>query len=144
LEKGLIVTNGFECIGTTAARAGTIYTDVSAGAMLRAGLMNSWFDHLGISRRPEKFKRKFQAYLFCKGDAKAVGYNATLQGGLFNRTSIYTINADKIQRIVFTGSYGIVVSYKRLSLEYTKVYMTPEFYKGFEHAWGHCNITVCF
>ncbi|MFL5754417.1 MAG: lipid A deacylase LpxR family protein [Bacteroidia bacterium] len=143
-EKGIFLRKGFEFIGTTAARAGTIYTDASAGALIRSGWMNSYFQNIGITKYRDASTKKFQAYLFCRGDAKVVGYNATLQGGVFNPTSIYTIGPDKIERIVFTGSYGLVITYKRLSLEYTKVYLTPEFYKGFEHAWGHCNISFCF
>lgn len=143
-EKGLFLRKGIEIIGTAGLRAGTLYTDAAAGAMLRTGWMNSWFRNLGLTRYDKENTRKFQAYLFFKGEAKAVAYNASLQGGVFNHTSIYTISADKTERVVYKGAYGIVLAYKRVSLEYTKVFLTPEFYKGSDHSWGHCNISVCF
>ena len=144
LEKGLFIRNGFECIGTAAARAGTIYTDASASGLIRAGWMDNYFEHLGLSKKPKKFNRKFQYYVFCKGDVKAVGYNATLQGGMFNKTSMYILSSDKIQRIVYSGSYGFVFAFKRLSVEFTKVFITPEYYNGPDHSWGHCHVSVCF
>jgi len=73
-----------------------------------------------------------------------VGYNATLQGGLINTSSIYTLPTGNITRVVAECYGGIVIAYKRVSLEYTKAYITPEFKKGVDHSWGKCVIAVCF
>lgn len=144
-EKGLITKNNFEFIGYTGARIGTLYDDIGAGALLRLGFMPSYFQHLGLGKNQSDGKTKrFQAYLFSKGEAKVVAYNATLQGGMFNKNSIYTLSSSEINRVVATAYVGLVIAYKRVSLEYTKAYLSKEFKKGLPHGWGHCTISVSF
>ncbi len=140
-EQGLITKNKFECVGYASARVGTLYDDISAGLLLRTGLMPSYFKNLGLAKNQTN---RFQAYLFSKGEVKAVGYNATLQGGMFNKNSIYTLSATDLNRIVAAAYVGLVIAYKRVSLEYTKAYLSKEFKTGLPHGWGHCTITVSF
>jgi len=140
-EKGLINKNHFLVTGFTQARLGTLYTDLSIGTMVRVGFMNNYFSNIGISKQVSS--RKFQLYGFAKANGKAVGYNATMQGGLFSN-SIYTLPASSINTMVAQGFLGLVVAYKRFQLEYTKAYLSPEYENGFAHGWGHCNISFCF
>lgn len=142
LEKGLISTKFFEMTGIAEARAGTLYDDFSLGSMIRFGWMQPYFSNLGTTR--DKGARKFQFYLFAKGKIKAVGYNATMQGGVINRNSVYTIPADDIERFVGIVYYGIVIAYKRVSLEQSIASITPEFKGGLSHGWGRFGISVCF
>jgi hypothetical protein len=109
--------------------------------LFRFGRMHNYFSNLGISKYPGY--KKLQFYAFLKGKIKAVAYNGTLQGGMFSK-SIYTIEPENIERVVAAGSFGFVIAYKRVSLEYTKWYISPEFRNGLSHGWGHCNISVCF
>lgn len=139
LEKGLLIKKGFEFISYAGFRTGTLYDDVSAGALVRAGWMNSYFQNT-----EEVNKRKFQFYGFVNGKVKAVGYNATLQGGLFNNNDIYALKADEINRAVWSGSAGIALIYNKLGLEFTRVFITPESKGGLHHGWGHVNIKVGF
>ncbi|MES2140046.1 MAG: lipid A deacylase LpxR family protein [Bacteroidota bacterium] len=151
-EQGVYLKKQIECIGFVSSRLGTLYDDISIGAMIRTGSMQSYFKNLGMS--PTSYKgdqngseertNKFQCYVFGKAELKTVAYNATMQGGMFNKNSIYTIPSKDIKRLVGALSGGIVLAYKRVSLEYTKVYLGPEFKNGLSHAWGHCCITVCF
>jgi lipid A 3-O-deacylase len=67
-----------------------------------------------------------------------------MQGGTFNKNSIYVIRVGEVNRVVGTAYAGIVLAYKRLSIEYTKAYITPEFSGGLAHGWGHCNISFSF
>jgi hypothetical protein len=140
-EKGILMRKYIEFIGMLEARAGTLYDDVSVGAILRFGLMHGYFNNAGLSKKDD---RKFQCYIFLRGKAKAVGYNATLQGGMFNKSSIYTLEAREISRLVGTGSGGIMIAYKRVSLEYSRSYISAEFSDGLCHGWGRVGINVCF
>ena len=140
-EKGIVSKANFEVMLGTAARVGTLFTDVGVGVNARFGWFDSYFANLGLSRNKES--RRFKMYLITKAAAKVVGYNATLQGGLFT-TSIYQLSSNKISRVVFNTEAAIVVAYKRVSLEYAQTYITPEFYKGIDHGWGRCVIMVCF
>jgi lipid A 3-O-deacylase len=140
-EQGLITKHAFECIGYTAARVGTLYDDIGAGLLLRSGFMPSYFESLGLSKNKSTH---FQAYLFSKGEVKAVGYNATLQGGMFNKNSVYTLASTDLNRVVATAYVGLVLAYKRVSLEYTKAYLSKEFKAGLPHGWGHITISLSF
>jgi hypothetical protein len=89
-------------------------------------------------------KSNFQFYGILKGNVKAVAYNATLQGGMFNDQSVYTISDNRVTRVVMDGMAGIVLTYKRIGLEYSKFYLSKEFKEGIEQRWGRCVITYCF
>lgn len=141
VEKGLINKEHITLTGFAQGRIGTLYTDASLGTMLRVGWMNDYFSSLGITKHASS--RVFQCYGFAKGTEKAVAYNATMQGGMFSE-SIYTLPVSAIERLVAQGSWGIVIAYKRLQLEYTKAYISPEYKNGRSHGWGHCNISFCF
>lgn len=142
-EKGFLIKKNFEFIGMIEGRLGTLYDDLSIGTTIRIGLMQNYFENLGLSKN-NIANRKFQCYLFVREKVKAVAYNATLQGGVFNKKSIYTIPVKDVNRVVGIAYVGISIAYKRLSIEYTKAYTSPEFYKGLAHSWGHCNISFCF
>lgn len=141
-EKSFISLKYAEVIGLSQVRAGTLYDDAGAGLMLRTGLLSSYFDNIGLSRQNPQ--RTIQCYAVAKGNGKIVGYNATLQGGMFNRSSIYKIPSSDLSRLVATGSYGVVIAYKNVSLEYVRAFISPEFKGGLPHGWGHCNIAVVF
>jgi len=142
LEQGLYTAKHFEFVGFGAARVGTLYDDISLGILFRAGFMNGYFKNLGLTGQVSN--KKFQLYVYANAKVSAVAYNATMQGGIFENNSVYTINTKILQRDVFIGSVGIVGAFKRFSLEYTKVYISPEFHNGLDHGWGHVVITTCF
>jgi len=141
-EKGFYIKKNIELIGFIDGRAGTLYDDVGIGGIVRSGWLEPYFKNSGLTR--QKDRKKIQCYAFAKGKIKAVAYNATLQGGVFNRKSIYTIPSANVKRLVAIGYIGIVIAYKRVSLEYSKAYLSPEFTNGLTHGWGHCSITFCF
>jgi lipid A 3-O-deacylase len=141
LEQGLVTTRFFELTASGDLRAGTIYNDISLGVMTRVGFMAGYFKQLGIVKRPKQ--NKFQCYLIARGKAKFVAYNATMQGGFFSE-DIHTLSYSSVMPYIFSGSAGIVIAFKSVSIEYTKFYLSPEFLNGRYHGWGHCNLTVCF
>ncbi len=141
-EKGFINKKYFEMMGNVSARLGSLYTDASVGVNLRFGILSPYFNNLGLEKNP--IHKKYKFYGVFKLNSKLVGYNAVLQGGLWNKETIYVLSDDKVLRGVFEGFAGVVVAYKRFSLEYGRVYLTPEFYGGLDHGWGKCSIIVCF
>jgi hypothetical protein len=80
-------------------------------------------------------KHRVHYYFNLRLENKLVLYDATLQGGLFNKHSIYTISDDNINRYVFTGKLGAAIGYGRFSLEAEQVFLTPEFHGGLYHLW---------
>lgn len=141
-EKGLINTKHFELTGIGELRVGTLYDDIAVGSMIRVGWMHSYFSNLGVTRN--KLARKFQCYVYARGKIKAVGYNASMQGGMINHNSIYTISADDVYRDVESVYFGVVVGYKRFSMEYARAYISREFKGGTCHGWGRVGVNYCF
>lgn len=116
----------------TKARLGTLNTYASAGLNASLGLINAPF----IS---SKNKNHFSAYLYTQPVVKAVGYDATLQGGLFTH-SPYTIPNSDVERIVMQNNYGIVIQFRKLYFEYSRTDITKEFKTGSSHKWGGFRI----
>jgi lipid A 3-O-deacylase len=134
-EHGLLASSDyFSLLGKVGARAGTLNTKAFTGVMLMAGLFDDPFTNFS------KQKRKNQVYLYAEPLMNIVAYDATLQGGLFNKSGPYTISSNEITRLVFQGNIGIVFKIKALQLEYFQSYLTKEFKTGGTHLWGGIRI----
>jgi len=90
---------------------GTLFSNVSAGLNGTVGLMNSVFSE---SDQP----KKFQVYVYSQAFVTVVGYDATLQGGLFSKESPYTIASGDVERLKAQFNYGLIVKTKTLYFEY--------------------------
>ena len=120
--------------GKASARAGTYNTKLYAGTILMVG----YFDDPFSSFLKQKFK--IQVFLYAEPSVNIVGHDATLQGGLFNTSSAYTISNNQINRFVFQGNAGIIFKIKNIQLEYFQSYLTQEFETGSNHKWGGIRI----
>ena len=133
-EKQLLRFHNFFSIqGTAALKIGTLFSNVSAGLNATLGIINSPFTAI-------KNKNKLQLYCYSQPLINSIGYDATLQGGLFNHKSIYTINSSEIERFTFQDNLGIVFQYRGLFLEYSRTFITREFSYGNAHKWGGIRI----
>lgn len=129
-EKQLLRFHDLFALQTAATvRLGTLFTNASIGLNATLGLINSPFTSV-------KNKNKFQLYIYTQPILNAIGYDATLQGGLFNRESAYTISSSDIERFTLQNNYGIVLQYRWLYLEYSRTMLTREFSYGDSHKWG--------
>jgi len=140
LEKGIVNRKSVELILSSSADLGTLYTNLSGGFQFRTGLMNPYFDSPGILSLGDRQKpgaRKFQFVFFVKGSGKFAGYDATLEGGLINRSSVYTIPSIAVSRCVLQGSSGISLGYNGCRLDLEQFILSPEFHNGWWHKWVH-------
>lgn len=145
-EKGIVSGKSFDVnlIGT--GSLGTLYTNVGGGIMLRTGILNPYFADLGFSKRltnEEKGLRKVQFLFSLKSNVKFVGYDATLEGGVFNKTSPYTIGQNVISRFVYQGSACLTFSYGGFGIGVEQFILSPEFHNGWWHKWVHIGLTFC-
>lgn len=135
-EKRLLhVNNILEVSATGLADAGTLDSKAGLGASIVLGYFESMYE--------TQRNRKFGAYIYTHPQVYAVGYNATLQGGLFSK-SVYTIPAGDVSRLVADNKFGIVFRYGGLYLEYYQAISTLTFRTGNDHAWGGVLIGVGF
>jgi len=116
----------------TKAHLGTFNTFASLGLNATFGIINSPFTSI-------KNKKKFAAYVFAQPHFKAIGYDASMQGGVFTH-SPYTISAGGIERFVFENNYGIIIQSRTLYFEYFRNDISEEFKTGTSHKWGGFKI----
>jgi hypothetical protein len=137
-EKRLLsYRNTFLLNGASSLRVGTHNDKVTGGFNFMTGNFNNRFLSVATTK---PIRKKVQYYLYGQLQGGIIGYDATLQGGMFDRTSPYTIPSANISRFTLQADYGIVVSFRKLYLEYSQSYLTKEFTTGHYHRWGGIRI----
>ena len=89
-------------------------------------------------------KKKFRYYVYGQLQPGFTIYDATLQGGVFNKTSPYTISAKDLTRLTLQGDFGAVMKIRKLTLEYCQSFITKEFKTGQLHRWGGVRLGFVF
>ncbi len=139
-EKQLLAIPDFLLLNTNAQiRLGTLSDKVQAGLTLTLGYFDSAFKASSKSR-----KKDFQIYVYSQPLGSLIAYDATLQGGLFNRSSPYTLPADEINRFTFQHNYGLILKVRKFYAEYYRTYLSQEFKSGRTHVWGGVKLGVAF
>jgi lipid A 3-O-deacylase len=134
-EKKLVSAGNNFLLNTTAeARLGTLNDKLSSGFNFMAGRFNKRFSSLTSKNK------KTEYYFYGQSRLNFIGYDASMQGGLFNRNSPYTISAGDVTRVTFQADAGIIVNFRKLFLSYTQSYLTKEFRTGKYHRWGGVSI----
>ena len=134
-EKTVLDKNKiFRASWNSKVNVGTLNNKLSLGFIAMAGLPPTFTD---ISES-EKKKLKFHFYNQCA--INLVGYDASLQGGLFNKESPYTINSTAITRFTFQDNAGVSIKLHNIYLEYFQSVITKEFRTGKYHRWGGIRI----
>ena len=120
-------------------RLGTLSDKVQAGFTLTLGRFHSPF-----STPKNSNLKNFQIYAYGQPLVGLIGYDAAMQGGIFNKNSPYIIDQSQIKRITFQNNFGIVVSFWKLYGEFYHTYLSKEFNTGSDHGWGGIKIGVAF
>lgn len=138
IEKGFWDGSWFNINGIASTKLGSPYTYLDVGFAGRLGKYDQdYHPDFAMSSNMD-----WQAYLFTDLRGRFVLYNATLQGGLFNNNSIYTV--DDIEHLVGEFSVGITALYHYVKLDFGIHHITPEFEGGKQHRYGYLNIRVGF
>jgi len=136
IEKQFHFNSWFEFSGIASVKLGFPFTNIDAGIQTRVGLINYFpkdFEFLSL--------QKFQFFLTLSARGSLIGYNTTLQGGLFSE-SIYTLNS--VNRFVGYANIGLTLVYKKFKMEYIQHFNTPEFPGAVYHSWGYLLFKVGF
>jgi hypothetical protein len=115
------------------AKLGTLFTNASIGFNATLGLIN---DSFSLSSARNGFK----LYAYARPALNVIGYDATLQGGVFNRQSVYTIASGNVERFTGQLDYGLVLKTRTLYFEYTRSAISSEFDGGNSYKWGGIRI----
>ena len=106
---------------------GTLFTNASLGFNSTLGLVHTSFTNS---------KKGFALYLYAQPQVRIVGYDATLQGGVFNKRSPYTIANSDIERCTAQLDYGLVLQSRTLYIEFSRSLITREISTLGSAAWG--------
>lgn len=131
LEKSIIQSNSFLLNGNIEAIAGTMNDKLSTGLSIMIGELNNPFQSYETAER-----KKWELYFFGQSLVNIVGYDATLQGGVFNKKSPYTLSSSQINHLTFQNQVGLIFHHKRFSLELSESFLSKEFKTGLRHIWG--------
>ena len=142
-EKQLLaISRTVEGIGTAEASLGTLYTYAEVGGLLRIGHFAPYFANPVVCPTPRA--GGWQCYGQATVSGRLVGYDATLQGGVFDRSSPYTLATSQVQRAVLRSTGAFVLAHGALSYSATAVYVRPEFAGGRSHRWGVLSVARTF
>ncbi len=137
-EKELFRNKALKLNWTSGFKLGTFNDKISSGLTIIAGLLPDFY------LNDENEKKKFKIHLYNQAQISMVGYDASLQGGMFNHKSPYTISHSDIARFTFQDNAGIVIKLYGIHLEYFQSFITKEFEKGKYHRWGGIRIGYVF
>ncbi|HEY9113822.1 MAG TPA: lipid A deacylase LpxR family protein [Bacteroidales bacterium] len=143
-EKGIISNRNIEINATANGNMGTLFNKAGAGFYMRAGSFMPVYRGSLSAISGKKTNQPLQYWFFVRGNADAILYDATLQGGLFNDENPYTISQNSISRIVYGGSAGVALYYKQVGIELENFYLSPEFSGARHFMYGRIKLTATF
>jgi len=135
-DQGFYSGKGVELAVIAGGQAGTLYDNIMAGLYLQLGKANNRYGSVFQTTGHQKpFKKRVRYYFSMDVKNKLIMYDATLQGGMFNRGSVYKLEGSQVNRYVFTGTACFGLGLGRYSLEAEQVFLSPEFDGGRHHFW---------
>ena len=144
-EKGFLSINGIDLVGQLSASASTRYTYFGVGGLLRIGMLNPYFYELHFTKRSIYGQRDIKAtqiYLYARPQAQFVAYDATLQGGLLNRSSPYAIAGSDLKRVRPKVEIGLDIIVGRVGLGLSFNWEGGKFDGATAHKWGQIKLMV--
>ena len=137
LRKRLLAVGRVLEAGTLAeVRIGTLYDQLRTGATVRFG---KWQPRRGTAPGRGKPFRWSGSW---EGRLTGVGYNATLQGGVFNRSSPHTLGPERINRLVWEQTAGAVVGWGNVVFAFGQTWLGREFRGGKPHCWNSLTFRI--
>jgi lipid A 3-O-deacylase len=144
-ENQLAATRHAEVLGSAEASLGTLYSYAATGIRIRAGQLHPYFANLGLAEQGSLGSHHhWQLYGQATLETRFIGYDATLQGGVFTQPDPYTLTAGDVRRVVLRSSGGLVLAHESLSFAATATWVSPEFVAARPHRWGQLAVTMAF
>lgn len=142
LVQRLLSAGKFHAYSLSSISAGTHITNISTGFGFKIGTDNEFLDALPESLTTSEYLtgKKFNITWKANCLTSVVGYNATLSGGLLNKSNIYVLEPHEIERLIFTAETVITISYGKYGINLAQYFITNEFKKGKKHTWGQLGI----
>ncbi|NMD16841.1 MAG: lipid A deacylase LpxR family protein, partial [Bacteroidales bacterium] len=149
IEKSLFFVPGHDITLESRLQAGTLYDKLSAGFAYRFARFDRRYTNDLPQRNKSVIWKDFfagaQIEFFTKVEATTVFYDATLQGGMFNHSSPYTLRKKDVERYLMMTSAGITTMFKGISLGANVYLLSPEFAQQKRwHKWGRIILSIAY
>ena len=144
---GRVADNAVEFSFEGYGNLGTTFTGAGAGLLFRTGSLNQLFNSaytnavIGNNAKTKALvKREF--FFYAKPQLNLVGYDATIQGSLFNNNSPVTFGQ---KPIVFAQQLGVDYSSQRFTFDFGVIFKTKEVKSvARAHQWGSISMFYRF
>jgi len=144
---GRVADNAVEFSFEGYANLGTTFTGAGAGLLFRTGSLNQLFNSaytnavIGNNAKTKALvKREF--FFYAKPQLNLVGYDATIQGSLFNNDSPVTFGQ---KPFVFAQQLGVDYSSQRFTFDFGVIFKTKEVKSvARAHQWGSISMFYRF
>lgn len=147
IRKMLYERNKMESYIKTGAQAGTLRDNLSWGFGFRYGKFIPFYKDVSIYRKkrlPISSSHKLRFNIVIEVETQLIGYDATLQGGVFNKSSVYVIPSSQINRFVMEGIGGFEISYGPYELQFLQFWKSKEFKTGKDHKYVSVRLNFAF
>lgn len=140
IEKGLLNSDYLRVNTIGQVQLGTLQTQAATGLAVHVGLLHDYFKSpLQITGN-----RFFTIDVFSQIMWHYRLYDATLNGGMLNKNSLYTIAPNGMERGMMTQQLGIQLSLKKYVFTIGQMRQTPEFKGATSHVWGYMRLQFLF
>lgn len=130
IEKG-ILDKRFASFGVRGkSRLGTLHTDLEAGLWLMFDARGGYFKRFGPSGDPG-----LNVLIRLSAGARHIFYDATLQGGVFNKSNPYVITSNHLKRWIGSLDASILLEVRQHQVEVYSLLASPRFIFGEAHGW---------
>lgn len=145
IQKILYETKIFESYIQAGAQAGTLRDHVSWGFGIKYGSFIPLYQDIpnkNYKKNQSTTHKKWRFNLIFDIKTKLIGYDATLQGGVTDRTSIYVIPTTQMNRFVIEGFGGFETSYGIWELQAFQYWKSKEFSTGRDHKYVSIRLNI--
>lgn len=142
VEKGFFnnwISNHF--VPFVASRVGTLMGELQIGLISKIGNKNNFLANTSI---PSTRKKSLIWEWVFEANLKGVFYDATLEGGLFNKDESVILDKQEIISQQYQLRMGVNLYYKNLSFRYMVKYNSSNFNTATIHRYASLNLGLAF
>jgi len=145
INKQFYSAKKFESYILGSVQAGTLRNNLSWGFGFRYGRFTPFYQDVSIYTKDRgNSKPKFKYNLVFNIETKFIAYDATLQGGMINKKSIYVLPSGAINRFTMETYLGAEVSYGAWELQFLQFWKSREFITGQDHKYASVRLNIAF
>jgi lipid A 3-O-deacylase len=143
IEKGIISNRYFEINASVQSSIGTLNTDLGGAFKLRFGRLDNYFNGF-YTAKPGTLEyskvKKMKYWVSAEFNQQFIIYNATLNGGLFQKNSPYILSFNELNHNLTRINIGINCFYKQNGVVLGFTQISPEIKGGRSHRWGSIRL----